>query len=157
MAQSAEEALLEWADNATRLSILAIMRFNQAHNLSISLTNTLFYAARMKQLTINELAKHLGVSLPAASQLVDRIVEQGWLRRDECPHDRRSKLISLTESGSELVAAAKRERHAWIRELLLGFKEREKQKILPALKLMNQKITVFANEGELSKPTEEEN
>jgi len=133
------------------------MRFNQAHNLSVSLTNTLFYAARMKQLTINELAKHLGVSMPAASQLVDRIVEQGWLRREECPHDRRSRLISLTESGSELVAEAKRERHAWIRELLSGFKEWEKQRILPALTLMNQKITIFGNEGEHSKSAEKEN
>jgi DNA-binding MarR family transcriptional regulator len=133
MAITAEAALYEWAENATRRSMLALMRFNQANNLSISMMSMLFHASRQKHVTINELARQLGVSMPAASQMVARMVEQGWVNREESPLDRRERIISLTESGSDLVARAKKARHAWIAELITGFSEIEKQQILPGM------------------------
>ena len=157
MAMTAEAALLEWVENATRRSMLALMRFNQTNNLSISMVNMLFHAARQQRVTINELARHLGVSMPAASQMVNRMVEQGWVRREESPLDRRERIISLTENGSDLVARAKKARHAWIAELMAGFSESEKQQVLPGLELMNQKIALFNAEEEQSKTMKNEN
>ena len=148
---TAEAALFEWAENATRRSMLALMRFNQANNLSISMINVLFHASRQQQVTINELARQLGVSMPAASQMVARMVEQGWVNREESPLDRRERIISLTDIGRDLVARAKKARHAWIAELMAGFSESEKQQVLPGLELLNQKIALFNAEEELQK------
>ena len=157
MAMTAEAALLEWAESATRRSMLALMRFNQSNNLSISMVNVLFHAARQQRVTINELARHLGVSMPAASQMVNRMVEQGWVIREESPLDRRERIISLTENGSELVTRAKKARHAWITELMSGFSEAEKLQVLPGLELLNQKIALFNAEEELVKTMKNEN
>jgi len=157
MATTAEAALYEWAENATRRSMVALMRFNQANNLGISMMNMLFHAARHQKVTINELARQLGASMPAASQMVNRMVEQGWVSREESPLDRRERIISLTESGSDLVARAKKARHAWIGELMAGFSEAEKQQVLPGLELMNKKIALFNAQEEQTKTMKIEN
>lgn len=157
MPNTAEAALFEWAENATRRSMVALMRFNQTNNLSISMVNMLFHASRHQRVTINELARQLGVSMPAASQMVNRMVEQGWVKREESPLDRRERIISLTENGSDLVARAKKARHAWITELMAGFSEAEKQQVLPGLELMNKKIALFNAEEEQAKNVKTEN
>ena len=50
------------------------------------------------------LARELGIGLPAASQLVDRLVEQGQVERREDPADRRRTIISLTPAAETMVA-----------------------------------------------------
>lgn len=42
-------------------------------------------------------------SAAAASQLVDRLVQQGLVERSEAPHDRRVKNLRLTDQGLELI------------------------------------------------------
>lgn len=148
MARTAEAALLEWADNAMRRSMIALMRFNQSNNLSISTVNTLFHTARMKGVTINELASQLGVSMPAASQMVARMVEQGWVKREESPNDRRERIITLTETGIDLVNRAQIARHAWIKGFMANLTELEKLKVLPGLELLNEKMNRFNIEAE---------
>ncbi|MFM6974233.1 MAG: MarR family winged helix-turn-helix transcriptional regulator [Agromyces sp.] len=50
-----------------------------------------------------ELAKRLGVSGPAATQLVDRMVEKGHMRRAPHVDDKRKTVIEVTEEGREDV------------------------------------------------------
>lgn len=157
MSITAEAALFEWADNATRRSMNALMRFNQSNNLSISTVNTLFHAARQNHVTINELARQLGVSMPAASQMVARMVEQRWVKREESPHDRRERIISLTENGIDLVNRAKIARHAWIKDFMDDLTDEEKQAVLPGLELLNQKMAFFNAEADQIRNVKEEN
>jgi len=67
-----------------------------------------FAFARLSGLpaTASELAMHLGVTKQAAAQLVDYLVERGYLRRDPDPTDRRARLLVLTEHGRACTAAA---------------------------------------------------
>jgi DNA-binding MarR family transcriptional regulator len=46
--------------------------------------------------TVGEVAAGVGVSMPAASELLDRLVEDGWIERAANPADRRQVLICLT-------------------------------------------------------------
>ncbi|HLP23461.1 MAG TPA: MarR family transcriptional regulator [Microbacteriaceae bacterium] len=50
-----------------------------------------------------ELAKRLGISGPAATQLVDRMAEKGHLRRAPHAEDRRKTVIEVTPEGREDV------------------------------------------------------
>lgn len=52
---------------------------------------------------IGEVAQALGVSLPNASHLVDRLVRLGLARRTEDAVDRRRTLASATPAGDELL------------------------------------------------------
>jgi DNA-binding MarR family transcriptional regulator len=51
---------------------------------------------------ISEIGGLTDSTAPAASQLVDRLVQQGLLQRNEDPQDRRVKKLRLTDKGLEL-------------------------------------------------------
>lgn len=50
-----------------------------------------------RQATVGEVACGVGVSLPTASELIDRLVEARWVDRKVNPADRRQVFASLTE------------------------------------------------------------
>ncbi len=54
-------------------------------------------------ISISALASHLHIGLPAASGLVERLVEAGHVERNPAPGDRRQQLVSLTSPGRALV------------------------------------------------------
>jgi DNA-binding MarR family transcriptional regulator len=53
--------------------------------------------------SVKEIATHLGLSLPAASRAVDGLIQRGWVTRRESAEDRRSRLVTLTDEGREVV------------------------------------------------------
>jgi DNA-binding MarR family transcriptional regulator len=52
---------------------------------------------------VGALARALRVTLPTMTGILDRLVEQGLIRRDEDPTDRRLVISRLTSHGEELV------------------------------------------------------
>lgn len=63
---------------------------------------------RKHELPVGGLARELSVGLPAASAVVDRLVEQGLVERKEDPADRRRTLVRLSPAGEELLASLRR-------------------------------------------------
>lgn len=55
-------------------------------------------------LTVGQVANMLGIGKPAASILVDRLVQLGFVTRSEDPLDRRRTLVGLTPEGRDLTA-----------------------------------------------------
>lgn len=68
---------------------------------------------RLKQLgesSPSELAAVMRMSLPAVSQMVDRLFLLGLVTRVEAPDDRRRKQVTVTEKGELLLARIRRAR-----------------------------------------------
>lgn len=63
----------------------------------------LAFLAYYGSLAVGELAELLGIGNPAASVLVQQLVEQGLVVRSEDVHDRRRTLVTLTEPGARLI------------------------------------------------------
>jgi DNA-binding MarR family transcriptional regulator len=51
---------------------------------------------------VSALASALGVGLPTVTGILDRLVQQGLVRREEDPNDRRVVISRLTEKGQEV-------------------------------------------------------
>jgi DNA-binding MarR family transcriptional regulator len=69
-----------------------------------SISSTQFYAVRAlehRDRTAGELARAISVRLPTLTQIVDALVDRGWIERRDDPADRRKVWLSLTESGRE--------------------------------------------------------
>jgi len=65
--------------------------------------------------TISTVASYLGLSRPATSQMIHKLVRRGLVRRSEGAADRREKTVELTTKGRlllEQVAAARSARFA---------------------------------------------
>jgi DNA-binding MarR family transcriptional regulator len=58
-----------------------------------------------KARTISAIADHLGLSLPATSQMVQKLVKRGLISRSEGATDRREKQIVLAPAGESLLGA----------------------------------------------------
>jgi DNA-binding MarR family transcriptional regulator len=96
----------------------AIAELAHAHRLTPAQMKVLLAVAGAGQLTIGEIAAALGVSMPAASEIVDRLVDAGHLVRAADPADRRRVLIAATPESQrmhdELIAC----RRAQVRSAL---------------------------------------
>jgi DNA-binding MarR family transcriptional regulator len=66
-------------------------------------TLILVYGSETRSLRMGQLASALGVALSTATGIVDRMVEQGLLVRQEDPVDRRLVVVRLTEQGHQTV------------------------------------------------------
>jgi DNA-binding MarR family transcriptional regulator len=103
---------------ATHAVFAALNRSAGPELLSLDLTMGQFKA--MATLTINgpqpvgELGRRLGLSEPAASLLVDKLVELGLAVRERDPQDGRRTLVTATPAAEELAARLRegREEHA---------------------------------------------
>ncbi len=57
-----------------------------------------------QRLRLSEMADNVLLSRSGLSRLVDRLEEAGFLRRQECPHDRRGAFAVLTADGRAALA-----------------------------------------------------
>ena len=72
--------------------------------LSMGQLKTLMTLASKEAMTVGGLADMLNIGKPAASILVDRLVQNGLVERTEDPEDRRRTVVTPTQAGSDLVA-----------------------------------------------------
>ncbi len=72
-------------------------------DLTMAQLKTLFTLEYGGAATIGQTAERLGISLPTASHLVERLVQGGFVGRTEDPTDRRRTLAKTTPKGSELT------------------------------------------------------
>lgn len=54
--------------------------------------------------TLGEIARHIGISAPTASDAVATLTQKGWVKKEPSQHDLRSILISLTETGQSRLS-----------------------------------------------------
>ena len=82
------------------------MRLMKQHGLSTPQIHALMYIFHRGKCPVSELGTLGDSSSAAASQLAERLVRQGLVERTEDPADRRTRLLSLSAQGRELIAAS---------------------------------------------------
>jgi DNA-binding MarR family transcriptional regulator len=63
----------------------------------------LLVIASRKGLTVGDLAQRLGVTPPTVTIMLDRLVEHGFVRREDDPVDRRLVIACMTAKGLRLL------------------------------------------------------
>ena len=72
-------------------------------DLTMAQLKTLFTLEYGGAATIGQTAERLGISLPTASHLIERLVQGGFVERTEDSADRRRTLATTTKKGAELT------------------------------------------------------
>lgn len=62
------------------------------------------HLSRAEETPMNALARFLGISRPAATGLVDRLIAQGLVSRGDDPQDRRVVRVALSAKGRKVLA-----------------------------------------------------
>ncbi len=97
--------------------------------------------------TLSWLSGQLRVSPPTASGLVDRLVRQGYLRREEGTRDRRFVNHYLTEAGTAIVSDLEREGAALFDRILSRLSDRELETLVEGLTFLNAAAAAEAHTG----------
>ncbi|SRR6266498_1052432 len=85
---------------------------------------------------MSEVSERFEITPAAASQLVDKLVQNGLIRREEDPHDRRAKFLNLTDKGRELIQQSIEERYRWVDQIAEKLTAEERTKVSEALSIM---------------------
>jgi DNA-binding MarR family transcriptional regulator len=125
--------LRKWAEVFMRRSMHDFIQFSKESGLSMTQLNTLFRLYYAGACGVSDLGDHLGVTNAAASQMVDRMVQQGLLGRSEDSADRRVKKIALAPKGRQLVEESIDARRRWMEQLTDKLTVDEQKSISAAL------------------------
>jgi DNA-binding MarR family transcriptional regulator len=115
------KAYLEFSD-AIRLATLPSW---VNADLTISQVKAVALLAHHGTLAIGELAGLLSIGSPAASILVQQLVEQQLVNRSEDIQDRRRALVSLTAQGIRLISGQREQREVRLYHWLSQMSEEE--------------------------------
>lgn len=129
-------ALQEWMEVAMRGSMRRFLHYAMESGLSMSHFGALFHIHHSGSCGVTEVGEHLGVTSAAASQMLDRLVNQGLVSRAEDPDDRRVKRIELTKKGRQMIEGGIRARQEWINELASTLTQDEKKHLASALETL---------------------
>ena len=84
-------------------------------------------------MTLGELSQRMMVSNGNITGLVDRLVEQGLIRRKPDPHDRRVHIVSLTPEGQREFRTMARVNADWVAEIFAGLTNKDIEALMPLL------------------------
>ena len=75
------------------------VRSSRKHPFTVPQIRSLIFANVEEEPSLSKLAEHVGLSLPAASRMVDLLVRRGLLKRESGSGDRRRVSLATTARG----------------------------------------------------------
>lgn len=117
MSSALSGALHDWVDVFMYRAMRDLLRFLRERGLSLSHYALLMRLHKDGPCVVSDVAEMLSVSKPAATQMVDHFVAEGWVTRVEKAEDRRYMTVSLTSTGRGLTQECIDVRHRWLDDL----------------------------------------
>lgn len=114
------------------------MRRNRQADLTVPQFRALVFLSHSEDASLSAMAEHLGLSLPAASRMMDVLVRRGLVRRRDQPRDRRRVSLSLTPRGRSAFEAAFAATHAAMSRSLKSIPREELALIHAAMRTLSR-------------------
>jgi DNA-binding MarR family transcriptional regulator len=148
-----KQVLRDWSATFMRRSMRDFVQFRKNSGLSMTQMNTLFHLYHGSKCGVSDVGELLGVTNAAASQLVDKLVQNGLIERSEDPLDRRMKQLKLTIKGQEIIQESIEVRRRWMEQLTDELTQDEQESIITALTILtyaaeNLDLGIYQSESE---------
>lgn len=114
-----------------------VRRLAPTSDVSLTAASTLATLAQQGPSRVSDLAVREGVTQPAMTQLVSRMEQQGYLRRQSDSSDARVVLVELTAAGAELLRSRREIRGRRLHELVGHLDDDERAALAAALPALN--------------------
>jgi DNA-binding MarR family transcriptional regulator len=141
-----QAALQKWIEAFMRRSMRGFILYSKESGLSMSQLGALFHMYREGTSGVSDLGDDLGITSAAASQMLERLVQQELVVRSEDPHDRRVKQITLTDKGRRVLQESIRARQGWLDDLPRVLSPGEQEQIVAALNILIEKANQLERE-----------
>ena len=132
------QAIRSWMDVFMHRSMRGWGLFAKSIGLSMPQFGLLMQMHHKGDCGMSQVSERFDITPAAASQLVDKLVQNGFIQRVEDPNDRRAKLLSLTDKGRKLIQQSIEERYRWVDELGSKLSAEERIQVSEALNIMTR-------------------
>ena len=132
-------ALQEWMGIFMHRSMHNFILYTKENNLSMSQVGTLLFLHQKGVCGVSDIADALGITSAAASQMLERLVQQDVIERTEDPNDRRAKQIILTDKGRQLLQNGACAHQSWLSDLARALPPAEQGQAADALHLLAER------------------
>lgn len=140
------QTLRIWMDVFMHRSMRGWSHFAKSTGLSMPQFSILMQLHHKGPCGMSEISDRFDITAAAASQLVDKLVQAGYLERAEDPSDRRAKLLTLSDKGEELINQGTEERYRWMDDLAATLSAEDQKKVSEALILLTNAVEKMENE-----------
>jgi len=137
-------SLLDGMALLMRLSLQDLMGYIHRKGISMAQINVLYQLHYRGPCEVLAFTHALSLSPAGASQLIERMVRQGWVERLDDPADRRVRRVYLTEPGRQLVTESIAVRNEWVQRFGARLTGEEKQQVAQVFQLLAEKIEEYA-------------
>jgi DNA-binding MarR family transcriptional regulator len=125
-----------WSEVFMHSSMRSFLQFSMKNGLSMTQIGALLWIFHKGNCAITGVGEELGITTAAASQMVERLVQQQLIQRSENPQDRRFKQIELTDKGRQVLEESIRARQSWFDDLARLLTRDEQAQVVAALELL---------------------
>jgi len=132
------QAIRSWMDVFMHRSMRGWGLYAKSTGLSMPQFSVLMQLHHKGVCGVSNISERFDITNAAASQLVDKLVQSGFIKREEDPHDRRAKLLNLTDKGKELIQQGIEERYRWVDQLAERLTVEERLQVSEALNIMTR-------------------
>jgi len=109
-----EESVGYWLTTVTQAYHRSLNERLAPHGITYRQSHVIGWLMLEGELTQAELARRMMIEPPTLVRILDRMESLGWISRQDCPADRRRKLIRVTDAAepvwTKMVACAKQVR-----------------------------------------------
>ena len=132
------KAIRSWMDVFMHRSMRGWGLFAKSTGLSMPQFSVMMQLHHRGNCAIGDISERFDITNAAASQLVDKLVQGGFIKREEDPQDRRAKMLNLTDKGRKLIQRGIEERYRWVDDLAGKLTLEERAKVTEALNFMTR-------------------
>jgi DNA-binding MarR family transcriptional regulator len=134
------DALKGLADTFNRRAMRGFFYYAKENDLSLSQMGMLIRLSHGGPLGVMRIGGDMSMTGAAASQMVERLVQQGLVARSENPEDRRAHPITLTARGESAVRECKEWQYRWVESLAAGLEPGDAAPVTEALGILARQM-----------------
>jgi len=132
-------SLQEWFGIFRRNLMRNIFAYAKDRGLTMAQFGALLHIFHKGACGVSDIGSDLGVTNSAASQMLERLVQQKIITRSEDPADRRVKQIVLTDKGRQILEESEHANQSWLEELVSKMTPTEQEQVRTGLVILIEK------------------
>lgn len=137
--------LADWSASLIRHSLHDFNRFARKAGLSLAQMNILMHIYYQGPNEVLNFCEMMQISPAGASQMIERMVQEGVVQRLEAAGDRRVRLVSLTDAGRQVVLECIAARKVWLEQIVANIPADQRPQLAQAL----AQLGAYANQVEV--------
>lgn len=126
--------IIDFISNSTKENKEAVLSEDEFSRLTIKQYFYLDLIGRMKEPTFTDLAETLKITKPSVSAIVNKLIDKGYIRKEQSEDDQRSYHLHLSDKGKTIIEAENKIYRAFSLHIRTTLNEIEQEQFVHIMK-----------------------